>query len=184
MGFSELPRRNFLLLLLGGAGLSACSPQQALQGAQKMGQVAMNPDVAVGLLPKDTASKATVSIYGEKDINPNPFNQPQPVDVWLFQLSDDSRLKTLDYITLTSDPKGSLAEAYVEHKQTQIEPGKSKVIEDWEFKKDTVAFGVAVGFREIDKVNWRAQVDVKPKGETYQIVVAIRGKDVFIDVHR
>jgi type VI secretion system protein VasD len=149
-----------------------------------MGQVAMNPDISVGLSPKDTPSKATISLYAEKDVNKNTFGQASPVDVWLFQLSDENRLKTLDYITLTANPKDALSEAYVEHKQTQIEPGKSKVIENWEFKKDTIAIGVAVGFREIDKVNWRALEVVKPKGEEYKIVVAVRDKDVLIDVHR
>lgn len=163
--------------------VAGCTPQKALEAAKKMAQVAMDPETPIGP-PKDQPSKATFSIYAEKGVNRNAFGQAAPVDLWIFQLSDDAKLRTLDFTTLSANPKDALGTSYVTHKETQVEPGKSKIIEEWEIKPDVTALGVAVGFRNINTVNWRALDVIKAKGETYKIVVAIRANDVSIQIHR
>lgn len=163
--------------------LAACTPQKAVEAASKMAKIAMDPDTPLGP-PKDQPSKATFSLYAEKGVNRNAFGQPAPVEIWVFQLSDDAKLRTLDFATLSANPKDALGTSYVTHKETQVEPGKSKIIEEWEIKPDVTALGVAVGFRNIQSVNWRALDVIKAKGETYKIVVAIRASDVSIQIHR
>jgi type VI secretion system protein VasD len=183
--------RRFVPLLLtrralvGAAplALAACTPKKAIEAATKMAKVAVDPDTPVGE-PKDQPSTAAFALYAEKDVNKNPFGQPAPVDIWIFQLSDDAKLRTLDFMTLSADPKAALGVSYVAHKETQVEPGKSKIIEPWEIKTDVSAIGVAVGYRNIQTVNWRALDVIKQKGETYKIVVAIRARDVSIQIHR
>ncbi|MDE3746470.1 type VI secretion system lipoprotein TssJ [Methylobacterium radiotolerans] len=178
-----MPPRALLLSGVAVGCLAACTPLQTIQGATKIGQIMMNPDMPIGP-PKDQPSKATVAIYVEEDANKNAFGQAAPVDVWLFQLSDDTRLRTLDFATLSASPKDALGTSYVAHKEKQVEPGNSKVIDDWEIEEETSNIGVAVGYKDIDHINWRSLDAIRPKGETYKIVVAIRGRNVAIQTHR
>jgi type VI secretion system protein VasD len=174
--------RHLVIPLL-ALSIGACTPANIYQAGAKMTQVAMNPEIPVGA-NKDQPSVATVTLYAEAGVNKNGFGQPSPVDVWLYQLSDDGKLKTIDFMTMSADPKTALGTSYISHKDFQIEPGKAKIVDDWEFDKDARFIGVAAGYQNIDKVNWRAVEDVHPKGEKYKITVAVKVADISIQVDR
>lgn len=163
--------------------LSACTPAKLYEAGSKMAQVAWNPDTPLGA-NNEQPSAATVTLYAEAGINKNSFGQASPIDVWLYQLSDDGKLKTIDFMTMSADPKAALTTSYVSHKDFQVEPGKAKVISDWEFDKETRFIGVAAGYQNIDKVNWRTVETVHPKGEKYKITVAIKAAAITIQVDR
>ncbi len=163
--------------------IGACTPAKVYEAGAKMAQVAMNPDTPVGA-NNDQPSVATVTLYAEAGVNKNGFGQASPVDVWLYQLSDDGKLKTIDFMTMSADPKTALGTSYISHKDFQVEPGKAKIIDDWQFDKETRFVGVAAGYQNIDKVNWRSVESVHPKGEKYKITVAIKAADISIQLDR
>jgi type VI secretion system protein VasD len=163
--------------------IASCSPAKMYEGGAKMMQVAWNPDTPLGG-PGDQPSTSTVTLYAEGNINKNVQGQPSPVDVWLYQLGDDGKLKTIDFMTMSADPKAALGTSYISHKDFQVEPGKAKIIDDWKFEKETRFVGVAIGYQNIDQVNWRSVANVHATGEKYKITVAIKEKDISIQVDR
>jgi type VI secretion system protein VasD len=174
---------TLLLPLALTLGVGACTPAKMYEGASKMAKVAMDPDTPLGK-QDEQPSNSTVTLYAEAEVNKNSFGQASPVDVWLYQLSDDGKLKTTDFMTMSADPKVALGTSYVSHKDFQVEPGKAKIISDWKFDKDTRFVGVAAGYQNIDLVNWRSTESVHPTGENYKITVAIKAKDISIQIEK
>ncbi|PYE85280.1 type VI secretion system lipoprotein TssJ [Phyllobacterium leguminum] len=163
--------------------LTACTPAKTVEAVSKMSKIAMNPDMPIGE-PKDQPSKATITLYEDPGVNRNADGQTAPVDVWVFQLSDDGKLMTSDFMSLSQDPKATLGTSYVSHKEKQVAPGQSEILSTWELDKETSFIGVAVGYQAIDMVNWRTAEKVNATGENYNILIPIRAKGVSVQVHR
>lgn len=178
--------RNLLLAIVLaalGALATGCTPAKTMQAASKMAKIAMDPDMAIGP-PKDQPSVANITLYAEPGVNKNDFGQASPVDVWVFQLSDEDKLMSTDFLTLSDDPKGALATSYVSHQQKQVKPGESAIMPAIKLDDETTLIGVAVGYSNIENVKWRAVERVKATGEEYNILVPIRSKSVAVQIHR
>lgn len=168
------------LVILVQAG---CSLADMGQAAGKMAKVAMDPKIQVGPA-KDLPSVVNLSIYGARNQNMNEFNEPSPVDLWVFQLADGSALSTIDYDSLIDDPQAALGPAYVSHRKLQLAPEGSLVVRYWEVDPRTRAIGVAVGYTDIGGKRWRAIEAIRSSGEDYTIVIPVTRKKVALQVHR
>lgn len=173
-------RIAFVALLFVVAGLSSCGIPQA---TGKILKVIANPDIPVG---KATEQPSTLNmmIFEEKGANRGDDGQSLPIDVWVFQLSDDGQFMQSDFESLTTDPKGTLQSTYVDMKQVQVTPDQSKPIENIEIKKDTTFIGIVAGYVNYQDINWRTTVQVNAKGETYQLFTAITPTQIITNLHR
>nr|WP_272210066.1 type VI secretion system lipoprotein TssJ [Marinicella sp. W31]MDC2875928.1 type VI secretion system lipoprotein TssJ [Marinicella sp. W31] len=68
-----------------------------------------------------------------------------------------------DFESLTTDPKGTLQSTYVDMKQVQVTPDRSKPIKNIELKKDTTFIGIVAGYVNYQDINWRTTVQVNAK---------------------
>ncbi|MET3600451.1 type VI secretion system lipoprotein TssJ [Martelella mangrovi] len=162
------------------AGLSSCGIPQA---TGKILKVIGNPDIPVGDAT-DQPSTIDMMIFEERGANRGDDGQPLPIDVWVFQLSDDGQFMQSDFESLTMDPKGTLKSTYVDMTQVQVTPDQSKPIENIELKKNTTFIGIVGGYVNYRDVNWRTTVQVNAKGETYQLFTAITPTKIITNLHR
>jgi type VI secretion system protein VasD len=89
-----------------------------------------------------------------------------------------------DFLTLSDNPKATLATSYISHKEKQVKPGESTILPGWKLDEETTLIGVAVGYSSIEKINWRAVERVNATGESYNILIPIRTKSVAVQIHR
>ncbi|ADQ84396.1 type VI secretion system protein VasD [Methylovorus sp. MP688] len=69
-----------------------------------------------------------------------------------------------DYFTLDSSDKTLLASDMLAKDEFILKPGESRIIER-DSKSQTVAVGVLAGYRELEKVTWRAIYKLKEAPE-------------------
>lgn len=151
--------------------------------AGKVAKVVTNPGVEVGE-PKDQPSVMELTAYAELGSNTNEFGERVPINVWVFQLSDDTAFLQSDYFELTENPRRALGSAMEDFERIQIEPGESKVIKEIKIERQATYLGIVAGYIDIDRKNWRTVSDIKPRGETYSTLVAARSNSIFLDIHR
>ncbi|WP_150523509.1 type VI secretion system lipoprotein TssJ [Roseibium sediminis] len=164
-----------LVCLLPGCGA------QEIPG--KVIKVIKDPKIPVGE-PKDQPSLVDITVYSETGANRNEGGESVPIDVWVFQLSDDGKFFQADFETLVTDPKAVLSTTFVKVKEVQVEPGQSKTINELELEKDTTFIGIAGGYMEPDKVDWRTVEAVKSKGETYKLLAVMNRRKIITNLHR
>ena len=147
-----------------------------------MGKIAANPDLPVGA-QKELPSTLDVTLYMQPGANRTAMADA-PVDIWLFELSGDDELMAADFLSLSEKPRETLAISYIRHRSKQLLPGRSAILPMVKLKEDTSFLGVAVGFAEIDKSEWRAVEKVKSVGEDYKILIPVKRNQVEIQIHR
>ena len=100
-------------------------------GAQKIPgkimEVIKDPNIQVGD-EKKQQSTVDLTFYAEPNSNKNEGGEAVPLDIWVFQLSDDGKFLNTDFFTLTEIPKEGLGTTYIKLKEYQIEPEKSKIV--------------------------------------------------------
>ena len=160
--------------------LSACGAQK-IPG--KVFKVIADPEIPVGE-PKDQPSLIDVIIFSEPGSNKNDLGESVPIDVWVFQLSDDGKLLQSSFEELTEDYKNALGTTFVDVKEVQVMPGESKVLTELEIDKKTAFIGLVGGYVTPEKVDWRAVEPVKPKGETYKLLAVLNRKIIITNLHR
>lgn len=151
--------------------------------AGKVAKVVTNPGVEVGE-PKDQPSIMELTAYAELDANTNEFGERAPINIWVFQLSDDSAFLQSDYFELTENPRKALRTGLEDFERIQIEPGESKVLKEIKLERKAVYLGIVAGYIDIERKNWRTTAEIKPRGETYSTLVAARKDSIFLDIHR
>jgi len=172
-------------LLAGFVLLAACSGGGGNGGGtmSKIRQILADPSLEVGKSNTQTASAATITIYAEPDANQTDYGAA-PVELWIFELSDPDELMAADFMALIEDPKQTLTTSYVKHYKKQVVAGRSTVLAPFDLDERTNYIGVAAGYADIDNVKWRAVERVKPKGETYSVMVPVTKKRVQLQLHR
>ncbi|WP_208993120.1 type VI secretion system lipoprotein TssJ [Roseibium sp. TrichSKD4] len=167
-------------LVTGAVLLSACGAQE-IPG--KVIKVIADPKIAVGE-PKDQPTLVDITVYAEPGANRNDGGEAVPIDVWIFQLSDDGKFFQAEFDRLTTEPAAVLSTTFVKVKEVQVPPGESKTINELELKKDTTFIGIAGGYVDPDKVDWRTVEAVKSKGETYKLLAVMNRRKIITNLHR
>jgi type VI secretion system protein VasD len=165
------------LLILGF--LSSCGAQKI---PKKVMEVIKNPDIQVG--EKDEQpTKVDITFYAEPNSNKNDVGEPVPLDIWVFQLSDDGKFLNNDFFDLTEIPKETLGTTFIKLKEYQIEPEKSKIIKKIKLDEETTHIGIIGGYSDTERTDWRTIKKVKAVGEEYNMVVVFRRRKIVVDLH-
>ncbi len=173
-----------VILLIGGLvaalTVSACEVPKA---TKKIVQILSNPDIPIGD-QKDQPSIATLTVYAESGSNRNQLGESVPIDIWIYQLRDDSTFKTLDYFGAIEQPKEYLSTSYVDHVQLRIEDGDSRIVDRLEINKNTRYIGVIGGYSDAETQVWRQAEKINFRGEEYKILITLSRTGVKIHPHR
>jgi type VI secretion system protein VasD len=105
------------------------------------------------------------------DINPNPAGRPQPVFVRYYQLAATSAFDSADYFQLHDKESALLGASLLDRQELPLTPGTSQTI-SITAKPGTTAIGIAAGYRDIDRAQWRAEAPVAA-GKTTKLKVQL-----------
>jgi type VI secretion system protein VasD len=93
------------------------------------------------------------------DINPNPAGRPQPIFVRYYQLAATSAFDSADYFQLHDKESALLGASLLDRQELPLTPGTSQKV-SITAKPGTTAIGIAAGYRDIDRAQWRADAPV------------------------
>jgi len=167
-------------VFLAGCGGGAGNNPGAMS---KIRQILADPSLEVGKFTEEGASVATVTVYAEPDANRTDYGEA-PIELWIFELGDPDELMSADFMTLVEDPKKILSTSYIKHYKKQVVAGRSTVLAPFDLDEKTRYIGVVAGYADIDNAKWRAVERVRPKGETYSVMVPVTKKRVMLQLHR
>ncbi|WP_310620615.1 type VI secretion system lipoprotein TssJ [Flexibacterium corallicola] len=173
-------RQGGVLALMALLFLGACD---AAKIPKKVAKVIADPGIAVGE-PKDQPSLIDITVFSEPGANRNDAGEHVPIDVWVFQLSDDGKFFQSEFDVVTESPKKALRSTFIDLSEVQVEPGNSKTIDEVELNKNTKFIAVAGGYINYDQIDWRAVEQVKSKGELYKLLVVLGDKKIITNLHR
>lgn len=176
---SRLNRRHMVTGMV-GAGLLVASGCGLQEAGKKILKIILDPSIPVGE-PGDQPSEMNLSTHGMPGMNPNFDGKSTPVSIQIFALKSDHLLYETDLYTLIGFPKEALGVTLIEVlDEIQIEPGKFKVIRDYEIPAGTRNIGFAARFNTDEGTTWRASTPVTDKGVTENILVTVSGHQISV----
>jgi type VI secretion system protein VasD len=113
----------------------------------------------------EAADKVAVKteITTAADLNPNRDNRPSPIVLFTFQLKTAEAFENADFFSLTAAEATVLGGDLIERTQSILQPGVVLPLEA-EFDEEARFLGFVAAFRDIEKAQWRAVVELPEKG--------------------
>lgn len=137
--------------------LSACSSPSAPASAPAPAPAAQAATDQPGV---------TLDIHASAKLNPGATGQAAPVRVRIFELKNSAAFSRADYFALADRASQTLSGDLVDQDEVLIRPGESRsVIRP--LNPATRHIGLVVGYREIDRAQWRAVLNLAPQQGTH-----------------
>ncbi len=115
--------------------------------------------IGCAVKPSESNVDFTYQITTSHDINPNINGQPSPVLVRVYQLSNKVNFQNATYEALFDNEHSALGAEFISINEYLVHPNTSNPVQ-LQISENVKYLGVAVGYRSIDMVNWRAVVAV------------------------
>jgi type VI secretion system protein VasD len=128
--------------------------------------------------PKEATLEMTLAAGNQ--LNPNAQRRPSPVVVRVFDLKSPAGFDAATYEGLFERERETLGADLVARDDFTLNPGEGRKIER-QLGPDTKVLGIAVGFRELDRANWRTTVALKANAKN-RISVLLDGVTVIATV--
>lgn len=152
--------RRVLLTTLGLWVLAGCSKDETA------------PSVAPPEVPPAAASTAvTLYFSAAQGLNPGATGQPAPVRVRVFELRNSAGFSRADYFALAERAQQTLGGDLLDQEEVLLQPGEQLNLQR-ELNPATRQIGLVVGYRELDRAQWRSVLAVPPRD--YQISLDVR----------
>jgi type VI secretion system protein VasD len=123
--------------------------------------------------PLPPPPKLVISIAATAQLNPSANARPSPVVMRLYELKSPAQFMTADFMALFDQDRSTLAADLVTREEFVLQPGEIKTI-DKLLDKETVALGVMVAFRNLEKAQWRAMAPLAA-GKDNTVAVLLDG---------
>ena len=121
----------------------------------------------------DTAS-VELHFHAISGLNPGTTGQPAPVRVRIFELKNAATFSRADYFALADRAQPTLGLDLLDQDEVVIQPGQQVSIQR-ELDPATRQIGLLVGYRELDRAQWRTVINVPARQYTeYQISLDVR----------
>ena len=102
-------------------------------------------------------------------LNPGTTGQPAPVRVRIFELKNAATFSRSDYFALADRAQSTLGLDLLDQDEVVIQPGQQLSIQR-DLDPSTRQIGLLVGYRELDRAEWRTVLNVPARQYTeYQI---------------
>ena len=152
-----IPR--FLLAVATALLLTACAKEAA------------KPDAVEAEV--DTAA-VELHFHAISGLNPGANGQAAPVRVRIFELKNAATFGRSDYFALADRAQSTLGLDLLDQDEVMVQPGQQLSIQR-DLDPSTRQIGLLVGYRELDRAQWRTVINVPPRQYTeYQISLDVR----------
>ena len=126
--------------------------------------------------PPPPPPKLSISIVAAPKLNPDVRGRASPVTVRLYELKSVAPFNTADFMSLYEQDRSVLGSELVAREELMMEPGETKAINKL-LGPEVRGLGVIVAFRELERAQWRAVVNVVPGKDN---AVLIKMEDVLV----
>ena len=129
--------------------------------------------------PKPVVVKLT--LQASPGINPDQRGRPSPVAVKLFELKSLSSFERSDFFSLFDRERETLGPELVARDEFVMKPG-DRIAQERKLSPDSKFIGVVVGYRDLERSQWRLSVPVEAASAQPLIIevdanrVALKGK--------
>jgi len=107
-------------------------------------------------------------------LNPGANGQAAPVRVRIFELKNAATFGRSDYFALADRAQSTLGLDLLDQDEVMVQPGQQLSIQR-DLDPSTRQIGLLVGYRELDRAQWRTVLNVPPRQYTeYQISLDVR----------
>ncbi|AZE75705.1 type VI secretion system lipoprotein TssJ [Pseudomonas synxantha] len=133
---------------------------------------AVKPEAVAGA----QASTTTVELHFHAiaGLNPGANGQAAPVRVRIFELKNAATFSRSDYFALADRAQSTLGLDLLDQDEVMVQPGQQLSIQR-DLDPATRQIGVLVGYRELDRAQWRTVINVPPRQSSeYQISLDVR----------
>ena len=129
----------------------------------------------------DTAS-VELHFHAISGLNPGTAGQPAPVRVRIFELKNAATFSRADYFALADRAQSTLGLDLLDQDEVVIQPGQQLSIQR-DLDPATRQIGLLVGYRELDRAQWRTVLSVPPRqASEYQISLDVRAVRAHLSV--
>ncbi|HEK1683855.1 type VI secretion system lipoprotein TssJ [Pseudomonas sp. MH2] len=104
-------------------------------------------------------------------LNPGADGTPAPVRVRIYELKNAAAFERADYFALAERAQATLGADLIDQDEVLLQPGRQLQL-DRPLNPATRQVGLVVGYREIDRAQWRSVLAVPPRD--YQISLDVR----------
>jgi len=115
--------------------------------------------------PPPPPTRIVAELVAVADLNPNPLNQPSPLQLRIYELKTPGAFDRADFFTLYEQEKTALGADLLAQDQLLIKPGEVQRLERT-LQAETGYIGFLAAYRDIDQAQWRAVVAVPPNKTT------------------
>lgn len=129
----------------------------------------------------DTAS-VELHFHAISGLNPGHAGQPAPVRVRIFELKNAATFSRADYFALADRAQPTLGLDLLDQDEVVIQPGQQLSLQR-DLDPATRQIGLLVGYRELDRAQWRTVLSVPPRqASEYQISLDVRAVRAHLSV--
>ena len=121
----------------------------------------------------DTAA-VELHFHAISGLNPGANGQAAPVRVRIFELKNAATFARSDYFALADRAQSTLGLDLLDQDEVMVQPGEQLTIQR-DLDPSTRQIGLLVGYRELDRAQWRTVINVPARQYTeYQISLDVR----------
>ena len=121
----------------------------------------------------DTAA-VELHFHAIAGLNPGANGQAAPVRVRIFELKNAATFARSDYFALADRAQSTLGLDLLDQDEVMVQPGQQLSIQR-DLDPSTRQIGLLVGYRELDRAQWRTVINVPARQYTeYQISLDVR----------
>ncbi|MGY2573329.1 type VI secretion system lipoprotein TssJ [Vibrio sp. C8] len=131
--------------------------------------------------PTELPTKVTFSIVAGDGVNPSLWGQASPVEIQVFELTDDSMFMSSSYDQLKADYEKALKSNFVRSYDYVLMPGQFKFVTQMEVDEETNYIGIMANFSDIELSEWKKAVKVLNKGREYHLLMLLDEYDVKLE---
>jgi type VI secretion system protein VasD len=127
--------------------------------------------------PKPTSVVAKVS--AKQDVNPDTVGRASPVQVRVYELSDDSAFVTASFLAMYQDDQAVLGQAMQDRQEFMLSPGQSLTMRRT-MKPEAKFLAVFAAFQDYDHASWRSFTEI-PRSETTNLQILVGRLEIEIE---
>jgi type VI secretion system protein VasD len=121
----------------------------------------------------------SIAIEAAPDANPDPRGRPSPVVLRIYELDAISSFNSADFVGLFEREQATLGTSLLARQELQLTPGQSSQSQ-MTLKPGTRFIAVAAAFRDLERANWRATLDVQGQSNR-SIKVRLTGRTIRLE---
>jgi type VI secretion system protein VasD len=129
--------------------------------------------------PAIKIASMSVSFESSTDTNPDPRGRPSPILLRFYELDAIGGFNSADFVGLFEREQATLGSSLQARQELQLTPGQrtqSRIT----LKPGTRFIAVAAAFRDLERANWRAVLDLQNKSSA-SIKVLLSGRSVRLE---